>query len=420
MEQKHPVVSLIEKLYKSRDVIASLYDADDILTIESIDKYTLNQLNSLVNAQFVVSSGADAYSLDTDLTRLFDKGLRHDTISYLHADIGGEISKIKHSFSTYTNIKPGTHVEVIRRNKRELTKLFLGLSHRFNSTAEELFRRTQINFGRTDYTQSRALENKYYLQELEKLKNSYLQVISFLDADEFKQEPLIEDLTTTFKGRTMQFFDKIGQTISLVQQFAYRERKQEQRTTLLRRLMQHLKDNPALRFDDTIESGGNEGIYALPEPIQIRSAPDINNPVFIDGYLDVLAQLKLTLKPTEAFQRDRSTCDITNLDQKEQQISLADTLLKKMFVYMVKSDYALTGVQLLEILDKEKQLDPKFWNYTLLNAFFTKRKINNIKIHQYLRHKPLYEVYDGNSGNRTVKDVVIASKTLPTEVLDNV
>ena len=137
-------------------------------------------------------------------------------------------------------------------------------------------------------------------------------------------------------------------------------------------------------------------------------------------FLDVLEKLKLTLKPTEAFQRDRSTCDITNLDQKEQQISLADTLLKKMFVYMVKSDYALTGVQLLEILDKEKQLDPKFWNYTLLNAFFTKRKINNIKIHQYLRHKPLYEVYDGNSGNRTVKDVVIVSKTLPTEVLDNV
>ena len=39
MEQKHPVVSLIEKLYKSRDVIASLYDADDIL----IEQYYVNE-----------------------------------------------------------------------------------------------------------------------------------------------------------------------------------------------------------------------------------------------------------------------------------------------------------------------------------------------------------------------------------------
>mgnify|MGYP000168008370 CR=1 FL=1 len=88
------------------------------------------------------------------------------------------------------------------------------------------------------------------------LKGIRKKILSFmfgttsLSSDEFKQEPLIEDLTTTFKGRTMQFFDKIGQTISLVQQFAYRERKQEQRTTLLRRLMQHLKDKPAVRSEE--------------------------------------------------------------------------------------------------------------------------------------------------------------------------
>ena len=420
MTNKHPVVSLLEKLYQSREMIADLYDADDILQLATPDKKTRNLLNVLVNAQFVVPSGTDNYSLDTDLTRIFDKGLRQDTISYLHSDIGGEVNKIKQSFRTYINIAPGAHDEVKRKNRRELVKLFLALSHRFNSTAEELFRRTQVNFGRSDYSQSRVLENKYYLEELERLKVSYEQVIALLDADEFHQEPLIDDLITTFKGRTMQFFDKVGQTIILLKAFSYKERKQEERTKLLRRLIRHLDDNPTLRFDDTIEAGGNIGEYTIPTPIQMASTPDFYNPKQLDGYLSILEKLKKTLKPTERFKRSRSSCSTSSIAKKEQLIALSDKLLKQLIVNVLQSRKPIKASEALRVLDSNNELNPKFWNYTVLHAFFTRRKFNGHAITKHLQHKPIYADFSELSGNRHVIDAVIAPLKLPKEALEHV
>jgi hypothetical protein len=420
MNNKHPVVSLIEKLYHSREMIAELYDADDILHFDTPDKKTENLLNTLVNAQFVVPSGTDNYSLDTDLTRIFDKGLRQDTISYLHSDIGGEINKIKQSFITYVNIAPGPYDEARRKNKRELVKLFLALSHRFNSTAEELFRRTQINFGRSDYSQSRVLENKYYIEELERLKSSYEQVTALLDADEFHQEPLIDDLVTTFKGRTMQFFDKVGQTLTLLKEFSYREREQEERTKLLRKLNRYLDDNPTLFFDDTIEAGSKLGEFAIPRAIDLDSTPDLLNPLHLNDYLGILEKLKNTLKPTENFKRSRSSCDTSTIPQKERFVTLSDKLLKKMIVDVLQSNKPIKASDALIRFDQGQELPPQFWHYTVLHAFFTRRKINGHMITRYLQHKPVYAKFSDLSGNRHVKDVVIAPLKLSKELLENV
>ncbi|GHE80175.1 hypothetical protein [Thalassotalea profundi] len=420
MVSKHPVVSLIEKLYQSRDIVAELYDADDILQLNIPDKRTQNLVNNLVNAQFIVPSGTDNYSLDTDLTRIIDKGLRQDTISYLHSDIGGEVAKIRQSFITYANIGPGTHDEVRRKNKRELIKLFLALSHRFNSTAEELFRRTQVNFGRTDYSRARALENKYYLEELEKLKSSYHEVITLLDADEFHQEALIDDLVTTFKGRTMQFFDKVGQTLSLLKAFAYRERKQEEKTKLMRRLIKHLDDNPTLLFDDTIEAGGELNEFALPKAICMDSTPDLANPTHLDSYLSILEKLKKTLKPKESFKRSRSSCDTSKIPKKEHFLTLSDKLLKQMILHVLKLNKPTKASDILKYFDPNNELPPQLWNYTILHAFFTRRKVHGHAITKHLQHKPIYAEFSKLSGNRHVKDAIIAPKRLPKEFLENV
>ena len=422
MNTKHPVVKLIEDIYSSRELIATLYDCEGEGVLDNADPATKKQINKLSNLQLLISLHGDSYYLESDFTRLIDKGLRQDTISYLNSDVGNEIKKIKHVFDTYHEGKIKGQISVVRKNERELTKLFIAITQRFNTTAEELFKRVQANYGKMDYGNDRSRENQFYQDELEQLKESYHQVDKFLDAEAFQYDQLMINLSISYKGRTMGFFDKVSRTLTLLKEFAYRAREQEIRTEKLRALLDYIEMHPTDNFEDTENSVHECPVFMqmsdrMKSTIKVNSYPDIDNDAFEDAYGEMIEKIKAPTISSEPFTREVSRTTETGVIKRVREQSKADKLLISVLKSVISNDKPILASDALSNL-KNSSLSLEYWLYFLRKNYSNNRRIGRRKIQTMFKIVPILDVKEGYSGNAVMKNVVISPKSYSHEAIN--
>jgi hypothetical protein len=418
MEKKHPVVALIESMYNARDLIAALYDSEDEVIIDENKKSVSSQLGQLLNLQLLIPVSENTYYLDSDFSRLIDKGLRQDTISYLNSDIGAEINKIQHVFEAYKEAVINVKTASIPRYRKELNKLFIAITQRFNNTADELFNRAQLSYGKQEYGNERILENQYYQDELERLKKSYYEVTLFLEAEQFRADPMMSDLTIILKGRTMGFFDKATRTLKLLKEFSYRVREQEIRTEKLRTLNSYLKSNPTERFDNTMQKASECDSLCMSSPLKITTNIDHDNSEFFDLYAHILSQLKVKPSSEERYQRQRSSCSDVDLDKVKRRTTLSEKLFLIFLEQTLTSKKAQFARNALNSFSEADEIDPQFWIYKLLNALQTNRRIDGIRLRAKFQYKIITKKDEGYSGNVIIQDIILAPKSIDNEKMN--
>ncbi len=411
MNSKHPVIRLIEDIYSSRELIATLYDSEGEGVLDADDPSTKRQINKLSNLQLLISLHGDSYYLESDFTRLIDKGLRQDTISYLNSDVGNEIKKINHVFDIYHDARIKGQISIVRKNERELTKLFIAITQRFNATAEELFKRVQANYGKMDYGNDRARENKFYQDELEQLKESYHQVDKFLDAEVFQNDQLMINLSISYKGRTMGFFDKVSRTLTLLKEFAYRAREQEIRTEKLRALLDHIEMHPTDNFEDTENAVLQCPVFMqmsdrMKSTIKIRSYPNIDNDDFEEAYGEMIEKISVPSLSSEPFSREPSIAKDTDLIKRVREQSRADKLLITVLKQVISSNKPILASDALSDMD-QMSMSLEYWLYFLRKNYSNNRRIGRRKIRAILNIVPILDIKEGYSGNAIMKNVVI-------------
>jgi hypothetical protein len=419
---KHPVVRLIEDIYSSREIIATLYDSEGEGVLNTDDPATKRQINKLSNLQLLISLHGDSFYLESDFTRLIDKGLRQDTISYLNSDVGNEIKKINHVFETYKECSIKGQISGVRKNERELTKLFIAITQRFNTTAEELFKRVQANYGKMDYGTDRARENKFYQDELEQLKESYHQVDKFLDVEAFQNNPLMINLSISYKGRTMGFFDKVSRTLTLLKEFAYRAREQEIRTEKLRALLDHIETHPTDNFEETENLVHECPVFlqmsnSMRSTVPVQSYPDINNDDFEEAYGSIIEKIRVSSTISESFSREKSSTTPLDPIKRIREQSRADKLLISVMKSVVTFNKPmLASKALIHLGDTNMTLE--YWLYFLRKSYSNNRRLGKRKIKTILNIVPILDLQEGYSGNAVMKNVVIAPRSFSNQVLN--
>ncbi|TNC80861.1 MAG: hypothetical protein C9356_12105 [Oleiphilus sp.] len=422
MSAKHQVVKLIEDLHSARELIATLYDSEGEGVLDSDDPVIKRQISILTNLQLLISLQGDTYYLESDFTRVIDKGLRVDTISYLNSDVGEEIAKIKHSFHQYQQSRRKGNPNTTRKYEKELIKLFIAITQRFNANADELYKRVQANYGKMDYGEDRASENKFYQDKLEALKDSYHEVDQFLDSEEFQSEPLMVNLSISYKGRTMGFFDRVGTTLKLLKDFAYRTREQEIRTEQLRALLEHIERHPTENFESTEASAHECPVFLQltdrrATTIQIQSYPDLDNDEFELAYGDLIEKLKEPVNAVQPYEREKSAAVNTHLVTTIRQQSLADKLLIESLRKIKTTNQPISAAQMLSETD-DPGVNLDYWMYYLRKSYVNNRRVGRVRLRSVVKVIPVVDVRGGYSGNALMTDVVMSPKSYSKEAMN--
>lgn len=421
MKNKHPVIQLIEDIHNAKEIIADLYDSESEGALDETDPSIVKQIAKLTNLQLLIPLESDTYSLDSDFSRLIDKGLRQDTISYLNTDVGSEIKKIAHVFDIYHEAKLNDRFSVANKHAKDLRRYFRALIQRFNLTADELFKRVQANYGKMSYSEDKSKENAFYQSELEQLKESYHEVTKFLESELYQNDIQMINQTATFMGRTMGFVDRVTHTLSLLKEFAYKAREQERQTEILRALLTHLESHPTETFENSEDKAVECKLFKRPSEsaggaFDIKTFPNIDNEDFEEIYGSIIEKIKTNTVRPEPHIREESDIESTLQITKKRDVSVADKLLNSLLEKVHTKAKPMLGSDALNF-DANLSPSPDYWLYFLRKSFYNNKRIGNrrININKKFRIIPIMEQPEGYSGNYILKNVIIAPKGLSDE-----
>ena len=421
MKDKHPVVDLIETLYKSRDLIALAYDSDFDLHFDKHNSKESQLIERLSHMQLTAIHHDDSFYLDTNLRRLIDRGLRQDTISYLDADMGSELSGLEYEFNQYNSALLKGDAKVLKTTLRELRVRFLAINQKLNNNAEELNHRTHMHYGRSDYGYERKAENIYFQDQLSKLKESYYQIMQYLENDKFINNLEVDDMVTSLKGRTLRFIDKIDQTLRILRDNAYRIRSHELRSEKLRAMHRHMHSNSTDAFEISAERACKSDYYSRPSPIFVMGIPDISNPDLQPHYADIISRFKQKkISNDNLFTRERSNSVKSSVKQNKLSLPSAERLLKSALIQVHNEKTALLATDLLNNSEYQEDLTIQFWLFYLLNVNRSDKRIGSQSVTDFFNFYPLKSSVGGFTGNVRIKDVIISSKNAPKSIISTI
>lgn len=404
---KHPVIRLIDALSGAKDILCAAYDAvDDI----DVDVDTNNRLAQLFEYQLLKRSSDEHIYLDSSFRRLLDKAFRVDTLSYLSSDISEELIFFNQEFEQYRAAVTNADLITSESKLVALKRRCRAISDSLIDNSKELEYRATYHYGQTIYGPDRIKENNYYLEQLERLRDSYSQVVKFFNEGDFSNYFEVQDCITNFRARAFDFLSRVDDTIKFLKDFQYQTRQHHHRTNKLKALANHLKSNPGDEHSIARVAAYEIDYCSIAKPVTIKTYPDTENVLFEAKYSAIIQSIRnRQLARENAYHRTSSGNTIISSETIELETPSAEMFFTKILKEILKTRKQVSAVEFY-IQNSPSNLSLAFWLFHLISYVNDRTYIDTYRL-DWLIKWDFKVKYDSQlNSNGTVIDCLLAPK----------
>ena len=215
----HPVIEIIEQMYHAREQIAHAYDEREIQA--SPDE--ADRILPLVKSYLMNRKGDNNFRLTRRLNALFDLPLRKQRISSIDTNLGDDVRALEDAMRYLNDDSLIGHDRYETRIERlgDVEDILYSIHDLLDDNATRIQARLDNNFGLLATSKAKKAENQRYLNDLDKLIDSYNQTIRRLREEPFTDDLDVLDYIENFSGKTIAIVEKIKRCQNTIREFLY-------------------------------------------------------------------------------------------------------------------------------------------------------------------------------------------------------
>ncbi|MBL4575573.1 MAG: hypothetical protein JKY51_05680 [Opitutaceae bacterium] len=405
----HPVIEIIEQMYHAREQIAHAYDEREIQA--SPDE--ADRILPLVKSYLMNRKGDNNFRLTRRLNALFDLPLRKQRISSIDTNLGDDVRALEDAMRYLNDDSLIGHDRYETRIERlgDVEDILYSIHDLLDDNATRIQARLDNNFGLLATSKAKKAENQRYLNDLDKLIDSYNQTIRRLREEPFTDDLDVLDYIENFSGKTIAIVEKIKRCQNTIREFLYKQREIELKARRIRSVFSHLRRKPGFLSDvsQAEEASEQQNIFYQIKPITISAAPNIDDPVTREEMVDLIQDIQLRSKtaPEEKTSKGKSLIEGEGLVEEVEDTPEA---IKALVVLMGYTHELGRSVSLKEYWSDHQSilavtLDE--FAFESINYLQSEPVIDDVPVSEYIDYEITLIDHPIYSGNKWLNDLIL-------------
>lgn len=402
----HPIVEMLEQIYRARHQIAASYDDRGI----TLDDEEAMLIQPLIKSYFMRRKGDNEFRLSARFRSLFDLPLRRQKISSIDTSLGDEVKALELAMHIMSEGgHDGVRHETRMEHLGEVEDIIDSIHDLLEDTATKIQNRLNSNFGLLASSKAKQAENQSYLIDLEKLIESFNETRARLHEEPFTDDLDVMGYIQNLEAKCLPIIDKIKRCQNTIREFLFKQREIEHKARRIRGVITHLKKNPGFYPEIAESECDTTPLFAKSEPIKMSGYPDIKSRYSREVMAELVVEIqqRTQLPQVSIVEKQDSHLDTHEMETEEEQIPVAITAVMNMLSYVYKENVKISLKSYWNKNDGGMLIALDEFAFEAINFLQSNPHIDDMPVLDYVNFE--LDLIDDPvfSGNKWLNDIIV-------------
>lgn len=406
------LITIIEQIYHARHEIAVAYDNKG----SQFNDDDAEKLNPLVKSYLMKKTGDGVFSLRQKFRELFDLPLGRDNIASFNSNLHEWVKRIEINIQRLSEVSlylPEDRPRILN----EIQENVSDIRDTLEDAVDKLYFKTESSFGTLSTSQSKLEENRFYIEKIATLLESYDEVNKLLSSESFRDDPDVEEILVALPVHCVPIINKLTVINAKLREFMFKQRIIEKQAVKIKALINHINNYPGFRPDNAYDKSSELIQMTIVEPLKIKLMPDLYDANSEEILVPIINDIQAKLKTDNLSKTELKASTLNPEKERTESIEPEpiDAFVEAMLVESFQSHTPVSTISYWaeNVRSNDRSISIQEFCFETINFINDNPKYDGKPLSNFVKRHLLLKDVPDFTGNKLLCDIYIYPAKMP-------
>lgn len=309
MSSPSPVVDILHRLYRHRDLIGVLFEQRHV----EITPTNSGPIDELAESGLIVRTDQETVRLNSRLREFLNFSTQRDRLVRVDSDLGSRTEELTLQVRHLEIARDLGDMDQYRLTLDSIEETIHSFSDHLETVIRDVYGRVERVFGQAATLELRRTETEYYQSKVKALVDALTLARGVLSDEHFVGNPDVARLLFPLLRRFNDFHQELQATLEVIGEYLFKIRQLVERASRLRSISEFLRKRrdwtPAASEDAFI----SQRRFAQPEALRVKAYPNLADSGMQSVFEEIAGNIRARPE-TLTDSRKREPSKLTQMD----------------------------------------------------------------------------------------------------------